>query len=178
MILERPAAAQARGATVLGTILGYGRNSDSHHVTEPAPRGRGAADCMRLALADAALTPSDIVHINAHGSSTAFNDVAEAQAISDVFGEGGIPVTSNKGSFGHLVGAAGAVETIATLLALQHREIPPTANLAVLDPEVALDVVMGRPRSFAPGPCLSNSFGFGGHNAVLAIGPNESSPPH
>jgi 3-oxoacyl-[acyl-carrier-protein] synthase II len=126
---------------------------------------------MEAALADAGLSPGDIGHVNAHGTSTPLNDAAEAAAISKVFGPDAVPVTSTKGVTGHLVGAAGAVEAIASLLAVRRGEIPPTANHEKLGDDIEVDIVAGAPRRAAPAPALSNSFGFGGHNATLVLGP-------
>lgn len=170
LVLERWDHAASRGATILGEVLGYGRNGDAHHITAPAPGGAGAAACMRLALDDAGLAPADIASINAHGTSTPLNDAAESAAIGEVFGHGAVPVTSTKGVTGHLVGAAGAVEAVAALLTARDRSIPPTANLETRGEDITVDVVHGAPRPCAAGPVLSNSFGFGGHNATLIIG--------
>ena len=126
---------------------------------------------MELALDDAGLEPRDVAHINAHGTSTPLNDLAEARAINKVFGEPGPPVTSNKGVTGHSLGAAGAIEAVASALTIDHRLIPPTAGYEQLDPEIHLDVVHGEPRPWEPGPVLSNSFGFGGHNGCLVFTP-------
>jgi 3-oxoacyl-[acyl-carrier-protein] synthase II len=171
LVLEAWDRAVARGARIYGEIVGYGRNADAYHITAPSPGGEGAAACMQLALDDAGLSPADVVHVNAHGTSTPLNDAAEAEAIRKVFGEDAPPVTSTKGVTGHLIGAAGATEAIACLLALRERVLPPTANLEQLGDDIALDVVAGAPRSFEPGPIVSNSFGFGGHNATLVIAP-------
>jgi len=169
VVLERLDAARARGATIRAELLGYGRNADAHHPTSPPPDGRGAVDCMRLALADARLDPAAVAHVSAHGTSTAFNDVAEANAIRTVFGVGGPPVTSVKGVLGHAIGAAGALEAVASVLTLETGTIPPTANCVNVDPEIDVDVVR-EPRELGDGIVLSNSFAFGGHNAVLAFG--------
>jgi 3-oxoacyl-[acyl-carrier-protein] synthase II len=171
LMLERWDRAEARGAQIWGEVAGYGRNADAYHVTAPSPGGVGAAACMQLALADAGLEPSAVGHVNAHGTSTELNDAAEGEAIVKVFGEGGPPVTSTKGSIGHLIGAAGAIEAVASLLALRHGAVPPTANHDRTDPELAIDVVAGEPRPLAPAPVVSNSFGFGGHNATLVLTP-------
>jgi len=170
VVLERMDLAEARGATILGEVLGYGRNGDAHHITAPAPGGAGAIACMRLALDDAGLSPADIASINAHGTSTPLNDAAESAAIGTVFGEGAVPVTSTKGVTGHLVGAAGAVEAIAALCSAREGVVPPTANHIARGDDITADVVHGAPRSVGSGPVLSNSFGFGGHNATLIIG--------
>jgi 3-oxoacyl-[acyl-carrier-protein] synthase II len=171
LVLERWDRAVARGARIYGEIVGYGRNADAYHITAPSPGGEGAAACMQLALDDAGLTPADVGHINAHGTSTPLNDAAEAEAIHKVFGESAPPVTSTKGVTGHLIGAAGATEAIACLLAFSQGAVPPTANLERIGDDIALDVVAGSSRPAAPAPALSNSFGFGGHNATLVLAP-------
>jgi 3-oxoacyl-[acyl-carrier-protein] synthase II len=171
LLLERWDRAVARGAHIYGEIVGYGRNADAYHITAPSPGGEGAAACMQLALDDAALSPADLGHVNAHGTSTPLNDAAEAEAIRKVFGEAAPPVTSTKGVTGHLVGAAGATEAVACLLAMRDGSVPPTANLERIGDEIQLDIVAGTPRSVAAAPALSNSFGFGGHNATLIFAP-------
>jgi 3-oxoacyl-[acyl-carrier-protein] synthase II len=170
LVLEDWDRAVGRGARIHGEILGYGRNADAFHLTAPAPGGGGAVACMELALEDAGLEPGGIGHVNAHGTSTPLNDAAEAEAISKVFGAGAVPVTATKGVTGHLIGAAGAAEAVASLLALRHGLIPPVANHEVTDPELSVDVVAGEPRTHDGKPVLSNSFGFGGHNATLVLG--------
>ncbi|MFG1837021.1 beta-ketoacyl-[acyl-carrier-protein] synthase family protein [Micromonospora sp. NPDC049175] len=169
VLLERLDRALARGARVHGEVTGYGFNSDAYHSTMPHPEGRGAVHCMRLALRDAGVDPADVAHINAHGTSTTLNDAAEAQAIHTVFGGAAPPTTSTKGTLGHLIGAAGAVEVVASLLALRHGEIPPTANLSTRGSDIPIDVVADAPRAGRPGPILTNSFAFGGHNASLVL---------
>ncbi|MDQ1510356.1 MAG: 3-oxoacyl-[acyl-carrier-protein] synthase [Actinomycetota bacterium] len=171
LVLERWDRAVSRGAHIYGEVLGYGRNADAYHITAPSPGGEGAAACMQLALDDAGLSPAAIGHVNAHGTSTPLNDAAEAEAIRKVFGEAPPPVTSTKGVTGHLIGAAGATEAIACLLTFVHGAVPPTANLERLGDDIALDVVAGVARELAPAPALSNSFGFGGHNATLVLAP-------
>jgi 3-oxoacyl-[acyl-carrier-protein] synthase II len=171
LVVERWDRAVARGAHIYGEIVGYGRNADAYHITAPSPGGEGAAACMQLALDDAGLSPADLSHVNAHGTSTPLNDAAEAEAIRKVFGEAAPPVTSTKGVTGHLVGAAGATEAVACLLALRNRAVPPTANLEHIGDEIQLDIVSGEPRAITPAPALSNSFGFGGHNASLIFAP-------
>ncbi|HEV3400450.1 MAG TPA: beta-ketoacyl-[acyl-carrier-protein] synthase family protein, partial [Acidimicrobiales bacterium] len=171
LVLERLDKAEARGAHLWAELVGYGRNADAYHVTAPSPGGVGAAACMELALADAGLQPSDVAHVNAHGTSTPLNDAAEAEALVKVFGENGPPVTSIKGAVGHLIGAAGAVEAVTSVLSLRDGVVPPTANHDRTDPELAIDVVAGEPRQVAAGPVVSNSFGFGGHNATLVLAP-------
>ncbi len=171
LLLERWDRAVARGARIYGEVIGYGRNADAYHITAPSPGGEGAAACMQLALDDAGIPSSAIGHVNAHGTSTPLNDAAEAEAIRKVFGGSAPPVTSTKGVTGHLVGAAGATEAVACLLAMRDGSVPPTANLERMGDEIQLDVVSGEPRSVTPAPALSNSFGFGGHNATLIFAP-------
>jgi 3-oxoacyl-[acyl-carrier-protein] synthase II len=170
LVLEEEGAARARGATILGTLLGYGRTCDANHITAPSEDGAGAVACMEQALADAGLSPSDVGHVNAHGTSTPLNDAAESAAITKVFGPGAVPVTSTKGVTGHTVGAAGAVEAVISLLAIEHGQVPPTANTTELSEGIEADVVLGSVRAVAPAPVVSNSFGFGGHNATLVLG--------
>jgi len=169
LVLERLPDALARNAHIHGELLGYGRNTDAHHVVAPCPDGRGASDCMQLALVNAGIDAADVAHINAHGTSTLHNDLAEAAAIHTVFGDESPPVTSAKGAIGHSVGAAGALEAVASLLTLANGTIPPTANFATPDESIQLDVV-SEPRVLPPGAVLSSSFAFGGHNAVLVFG--------
>lgn len=171
VVLEEWDAAVARGATIIGEVLGGASNADAHHITAPSPGGVGAITCMRLALEDAGLQPSDIKQINAHGTSTPLNDAAESAAIEHVFGAGTVPVVSTKGVTGHALGAAGALEAAAVLLSIEHRLIPPTANTKVLGDDIAIDVVMGEARPWEPGPALSNNFGFGGHNGSIILAP-------
>jgi 3-oxoacyl-[acyl-carrier-protein] synthase II len=174
VILESYERAIARGARIYGEVAGYGRNDDAHHITAPSPGGEGAAACMQLAIDDSDLDASQIGHINAHGTSTPLNDAAEAEAIRKVFGhDTALPVTSTKGVTGHMVGAAGAAEAIISLLSLRDGVVPPTANLEHVDPEIGLDVVAGTVREIGSKPVLSNSFGFGGHNAALILAPVE-----
>lgn len=170
-VLEEYDHAVSRGATIIGEILGGGSNADAHHITAPSPGGVGAITCMRLAIDDAGLAPADIKQINAHGTSTPLNDAAEAAAVTAVFGEGAVPTVSTKGVTGHALGAAGALEAAAVLLSFEHRMIPPTANTKVLGDDIAVDVVMGEPRDWEPGPTLSNNFGFGGHNGSIILSP-------
>jgi 3-oxoacyl-[acyl-carrier-protein] synthase II len=171
LVLEEWGRAVGRGARIYAEVAGAASNADAFHITAPAPGGAGAAACMELAIVDAGLTPSNIAHINAHGTSTPLNDEAEAEAINKVFGTPGPIVTSTKGVTGHALGAAGALEAVTTVLTMANRLIPPTAGLTELDPEIHLDVVMGGPRAWEPGPTLSNSFGFGGHNGCLVFLP-------
>jgi 3-oxoacyl-[acyl-carrier-protein] synthase II len=171
LVLEELERAQARGAHIYAEVLGGASTADAHHITAPSPHGTGAVSCMELALADAELTPQAITHINAHGTSTPANDLAEGQAIEKVFGTPGPAVTSIKGITGHSLGAAGSLEAVALAISIERALIPPTAGLAELDPEIHIDVVTGSPRDWTPGPALSNSFGFGGHNGTLVMAP-------
>ena len=170
-VLERLDMAIERGAHVVAEIVGAASNADAHHITAPSPGGVGATRCMQLALEDAGLQASDIKQINAHGTSTPLNDSAEAQAIEAVFGERSVPVVSIKGVTGHPLGAAGALEAAAVLLSIEKSLIPPTAGTTVIDPAMNIDVVMGEPRKWTPGPTISNNFGFGGHNGSVIIAP-------
>jgi 3-oxoacyl-[acyl-carrier-protein] synthase II len=172
-VLEEWSTAEARGAHIIGEVCGGASTADAHHITAPSPGGAGAISCIELALADAGLSSADVAHINAHGTSTPLNDAAEAEALAKVFGtEGGPIVTSTKGVTGHALGAAGALEAAAVLLSFEHALIPPTAGTSEMDPALpAIDLVVGAPREWTPGPTLSNSFGFGGHNGVLVLAP-------
>lgn len=174
LVLEEWEHARGRGAPILAEVLGGASTADAHHITAPAPGGAGAIACMRLALEEAGLTPSDIVHVNAHGTSTPLNDRAEAEAIAAFFGTPGPAVTSIKGITGHALGAAGSIEAASVVLAMQHRLIPPTAGFAEADPELpAIDLVHGEARAWEPGPTISNSFGFGGHNGCVVFAPAD-----
>ena len=170
-VLEEWEHAVARGARILGDVLGSASNADAHHITAPSPGGRGAIACMRLALADAGISADDVVHVNAHGTSTPLNDAAEAAAVAEVFGSRRPPMTSIKGVTGHALGAAGALEAASVLLAFEHRLIPPTAGTTTIDPEMDIDLVIGEPRPWTPGPSISNNFGFGGHNGSVVLAP-------
>ncbi|MEQ8716093.1 MAG: beta-ketoacyl-ACP synthase II [Acidimicrobiales bacterium] len=172
LVLEELEHAQARGADILGEIAGYATTADAYHITAPRPQGAGAVRCMEIAIENAELSADDIVHVNAHGTSTPLNDAAEAEAMAKVFGEPGPLVTSTKGVTGHALGAAGALEAVAVLMAMEHRLIPPTAGWATQDPELpTMRLVTGSAAPWEPGPSLSNSFGFGGHNATVVISP-------
>jgi 3-oxoacyl-[acyl-carrier-protein] synthase II len=169
LILESLEHAQARGATILGEVTGYGTTDDAHHISAPAENGAGAAIAMKLAIQNANLNLSDIGYINAHGTSTPLNDKSETAAIKTVFGEQAynIPVSSTKSMTGHLLGASGAIEAVFCLLALREEVLPPTINYHTPDPECDLDYVPNQPRKASPNHVMSNSFGFGGHNATL-----------
>ncbi len=171
LVLEAKDRALARGARIYAELAGAASTADAHHITAPEPEGAGAVACMELALEDAGISADQVGHINAHGTSTPLNDLAEARAIQKVFGAPGPPVTSTKGLTGHALGAAGAIEAVASALTIFHGIIPPTAGLEQLDPEIGLDVVFGEPRPFPPAPVISNSFGFGGHNGCLVLVP-------
>lgn len=172
LVLESLERALARGARIHGEVAGYGRNSDAYHITAPSPGGTGAAACMQQAIDDAGLASSAIGHVNAHGTSTELNDASEAEAIQKVFGDDPPPVTSNKGSLGHMIAGAGAAEAVASLLSIRDGVVPPTANLERVGDGIELDVVSGTPREIGAKPVLSNSFGFGGHNATLVLIPS------
>ena len=169
LILEEREHALARGAKIYAEVIGYAANGDAYHMTAPAPEGEGAARCMRLALKDAGIAPADVSYINAHGTSTEYNDANETQAIKTVFGEWAakLPVSSTKSMTGHLLGAAGAVEGVYSVLALQHGMIPPTINYENPDPQCDLDYVPNHARKANLDTVLSNSFGFGGTNACV-----------
>lgn len=173
VVLESLEHARARGAKIYAEIAGTGISADAHHMAQPDPVGAGASRAMADAVKAAGAQPSDVVHINAHATSTPVGDVAEVKAIRRALGDAtdDICVTSTKSVTGHLLGAAGAVEAIATILALHDRTAPPTANLEDPDDDVSLDVVRGEPRQLPDGELLglNNSFGFGGHNVALAI---------
>ncbi|MGW9214122.1 beta-ketoacyl-ACP synthase II [Embleya sp. NPDC055664] len=174
LILESAEHAAARGARVYAEVAGAGLSSDGHHIAQPEPTGRDIARAMALALADGGLEPEEIVHVNAHGTSTPAGDVTELKAIRATLGDAAadkVTVTSTKSMTGHLLGGTGAVESVATVLALHHRLAPPTINVDDLDDEVDLDIVRGEPRTLPDGTiaALNNSFGFGGHNVVVAF---------
>ncbi len=176
LVLERESAAGERGARVLGALRGYAATSDAHHITAPRDDGAGQADAMLMAMADAGVEAQDIDYVNAHGTSTPLNDRAETKAIKLALGDHAsrIPVSSTKSAIGHLLGAAGAVEAVATLLALRDRIAPPTLGWAEAEEGLDLDYVPGAARPLAlgqqrPALALSNSFGFGGHNTVLCM---------
>jgi len=172
LVLETKEHALARGARIYAELAGGGITSDSFHITAPDPEGLGASRAVMAALKQAGATPEDVTHINAHATSTPVGDVAEYAALHKVFGDrvGNIPVSATKASTGHLLGGTGALEALFTILAIYHRQAPPTINLDDQDERIPLDVVTS-PRDLGPGAQLgiSNSFGFGGHNAVVAF---------
>ena len=175
LVLENGQAARARGARILAVLRGYGATSDAFHITAPPASGEGAARAIKRALADAGVAPQQLVYVNAHGTSTPEGDAAETRAIKTSLGEHAqtVPISSTKSAIGHLLGAAGAVEAVATILALRARVIPPTLGLEQPDPELDLDFVPKVSRELDVGDvpliAISNSFGFGGHNAVLCL---------
>ena len=169
LVLEALDHAQARGAQILGEVVGYGTTSDAYHITSPDPAGTQAARAMTLAMQEAGLTPEDIDYINAHGTATAANDAGEAQAIRQVFGDHDVLVSSTKGMTGHLLGAAGAVEAVITAAALQKGILPPNVGCQHQDPACPVTLVTTHNQHHPSRYALSNSFGFGGHNAVIAF---------
>ena len=175
LILEERDRAVKRGAKIYAEVLGYAANGDAYHMTAPAPEGEGAARCMRLSLKDAGITRSEVDYINAHGTSTEYNDTNETQAIKKVFGEQAfkLAVSSTKSMTGHLLGAAGAVEGVFSVLALRHGIIPPTINYENPDPDCDLDYVPNQARKADIRVALSNSFGFGGTNACVIFRRSE-----
>ncbi|MFF8911968.1 beta-ketoacyl-[acyl-carrier-protein] synthase family protein [Streptomyces sp. NPDC015032] len=168
LVLEREADARARGARVRARLSGYGASADAHHATAPDPEGRGAERAIRTALRDAGVAPDEVDHVNAHGTSTPLNDLTESRVLKRVLGTRPA-VTSSKGVTGHSLGAAGAIEAALTVLALEQGTVPPTANLDSVDPAIEVDIVAKAPRALPIGVALSNSFGFGGQNAVLVF---------
>lgn len=171
VILEDLEFAKARGAKIYAELIGYGMSGDASHITAPAPGGEGAARAIRAALKDASLSPEQIDYINAHGTSTLLNDKFETMAIKTVFGDHAhkLAISSNKSMIGHLLGASGAVEFIASTLSIVNNTAPPTINHAVPDPECDLDYVPNQARKMTINTAMSNSFGFGGHNAILVV---------
>jgi 3-oxoacyl-[acyl-carrier-protein] synthase II len=162
--------ATGRGATILAELAGASSTGDAHHLTAPHPEGEGAERAIRLALADAGLEPRDVGYVNAHGTGTDLNDRTEGAVISRVF-DPQPPVSSIKGSTGHALGASGAIEAVASVLAITNRELPPNLGMTRQDPEIPLSDIVTEPRPFEPAPVVTNSFGFGGHNSVLVISP-------
>ena len=171
VVLEELEHAKARGADIICEMVGYGATDDAYHITSPIPGGEGGAKAMELAIKDAGANPSDITYINAHGTSTKYNDSFETEAIKKVFGEsaGKVAVSSTKSMTGHLLGAAGGVEAIVCALAIKDGFIPPTINYKTPDPECDLDIVPNVGRSTAVRYAMSNSLGFGGHNATIVF---------
>ncbi len=171
LVLEERARALARGAKIYGEVVGYGFTNDAYHMTAPRPDGRQAARAIRLALADAAVAPTEVGYVNAHGSSTPLNDTTETTALKQVFGEHAyrLTVSGTKGYYGHALGASGAIEAAICALAMERRWLPPTLNLERPDPACDLDCLPREGRAAAPDVVVSNSFGFGGINATLVL---------
>jgi 3-oxoacyl-(acyl-carrier-protein) synthase len=171
LVLESLEHAQARGASILAEVSGYGATNDAYHISAPAENGSGAALCMKNALKDAQLSIENISYINAHGTSTPLNDKSETAAIKTVFGEQayGIPISSTKSMTGHLLGASGALEAVICVKTLQNEILPPTINYETPDPECDLDYIPNTPRTAKVQHVMSNSFGFGGHNATIIL---------
>jgi 3-oxoacyl-[acyl-carrier-protein] synthase II len=171
LVLEAEEAAVARGATILAEVLGGASTADAHHITAPHPTGEGAERAIRLALGDSGLEPGDVSYINAHGTGTDLNDRTEGMVIERIFGDIQPAVSSIKGTTGHGLGASGSIEAVAVVEAIRRRELPPNIGLTNQDPEIHLNDIVRELREWEPGPVLSNSFGFGGHNTVLAFAP-------
>jgi 3-oxoacyl-[acyl-carrier-protein] synthase II len=171
IILEEFEHAERRGAQIYAEVVGYGMSGDGHHITAPDPQGQGASQAMRMALGEAKLNPDQIEYINAHGTGTQAGDLSETTAIKAVFGQSAydVPISSTKSQLGHLLGASGGVEMVALALTLKQGLIPPTINLETLDPKCDLDYVPLTARSQKVAVGMTNSFGFGGHNASLII---------
>jgi len=174
VVLEDLDRCRARGGRVYARLLGTGMTTDAHHVTAPHPEGEGMARAMAAALADAHLEPDAVGYVNAHGTGTPQNDRTEALALRRVFGEGAVPISSTKSLIGHTMAAAGSVEAVATVLALVHGLLPPTANLVDVDPEIPFDCIPGEARRATVDVAASNSFGFGGQNVTLLFGRSEA----
>lgn len=172
LVLEELEHAKKRGAPIYAEVLGVGSTADAHHITQPHPCGAGASQAMTLALRDAQTNPNDVQYVNAHGTSTELGDVAETQAIKQVFGDHAkrLAISSTKSMIGHLLGASGGVELIATVLAIKHSLVHPTINLHTPDPACDLDYVPNRTREMRVRRAISNSFGFGGHNCCIVVG--------
>ena len=171
MVLEEYEHARARDAKIYAEVAGYGMSGDAYHMTQPSPNGEGAARCMRNAIRDAGLNPEQIAYINAHGTSTPAGDVAEVQAVKTALGEHArkVAVSSTKSMTGHLLGAAGGVEAIFSVLALRDQIAPPTINQVTADPDCDLDFVPNAARAMKIDAVMSNSFGFGGTNGALVF---------
>jgi 3-oxoacyl-[acyl-carrier-protein] synthase II len=171
LVLEEWEMALARGADILAELTGAASTADAYHVTAPHPEGEGAERAMRLALEDASLDPGRVAYVNAHGTGTNLNDRTEGAVIARIFGENQPPISSIKAATGHALGASGAIEAAACVLAIRLKELPPTLGVTVPDPEIPITNLVTTPTGWTPGPIISNSFGFGGHNAVLAFSP-------
>ena len=168
LVLESLEHAQKRGAKIFGEVVGYGATCDAYHMTAPSPDGEGAARAITEAIKEAGITPDEVNYVNAHGTSTQANDKAESKAIEAALTENAY-VSSTKSLTGHLLGGAGGVEAVASLMALQHQFIPPTANIQEVDPEIKANVVVNEAKETPVNYAVSNSLGFGGHNAVICL---------
>lgn len=171
LILESEDAMNARGATPIAELMGGAATADAYHVTAPHPEGEGAERAVRLALEDAGLEPGDVTYVNAHGTGTDLNDRTEGQVIHRIFGDDQPAVSSVKGTTGHGLGASGSIEAAVVVEAIRRRELPPNIGLTNQDPEIPLNDIILEARAWDPGPAISNSFGFGGHNTVLVFAP-------
>jgi len=171
LILESEDSARGRGVTPLAYVLGGASTADAHHITAPHPEGEGAERAIREALVDSGLTPADIVYINAHGTGTELNDRTEGAVVQRIFGDDQPAISSIKGTTGHGLGASGSIEAAVVVEALKREELPPNIGLSNLDPQIPLKDIVREPRAWQPGPVVSNSFGFGGHNTVLVFAP-------
>jgi len=173
LIVEEYEHAKSRGARIYAELVGTGMSADAFHVTAPHPEGLGARNVMKLALSDACIKPEDVDYINVHGTSTPLGDISETKAIINVFGENAykLNISSTKSMTGHLLGAAGAIEAIAAIMAVVHDIVPPTINLKVPDPEIdqKLNLTLDKPQNRRVNYAISNTFGFGGHNASIVI---------
>ena len=171
LVLETADSAEARGAEPLAEVYGAASTADAHHVTAPHPKGEGAERAIRLALQDSDLKPSQVVYVNAHGTGTELNDRTEGEVIARVFGDDQPAVSSIKATTGHCLGASGSIETAVVVEAMRRKELPPNIGLQNQDPQIPLADIVVEPRAWDPGPSITNSFGFGGHNTVIALGP-------
>ena len=171
LVLEAAEVAEARGSKPIAEVLGGAATADAHHITAPHPEGEGAERAIRLALEDAGLEPEDVKYINAHGTGTELNDKTEGMVVYRVFGDDQPAISSIKGATGHGLGASGSIEAAIVVEAIRRKQLPPNTGLTNPDPDIPVHDIVIEPRAWEPGPAISNSFGFGGHNAVIAIGP-------
>ena len=171
LVLEAADVAEARGASAIAEVLGAASTADAHHITAPHPKGDGAERAVRLALADADLSPEDVRYVSAHGTGTDLNDQTEGAVVARVFADKQPAISSIKGSTGHGLGASGSIEAAVLVEAIRRSELPPNTGMTTQDPEIPLTDIVTELRSWEPGPAISNSFGFGGHNTVIALGP-------
>ena len=171
LVLEAAEVAEARGSKPIAEVLGGAATADAHHITAPHPEGEGAERAIRLALEDSGLEPGDVKYINAHGTGTELNDKTEGMVVQRVFGDDQPAISSIKGATGHGLGASGSIEAAIVVEAFRRKELPPNTGLTNPDPDIPVKDIVTEPRAWEPGPSISNSFGFGGHNTVVAIGP-------